>query len=130
MRKFVLVLALAAAAGTSPASAARVCLEVGHIYNWSAIDDRTLIVEDDWHKKFRLKLIGVCSNLKFHESLAFKSPGSLDISCLSPGDEVITREFGMGPEHCGVTRIEAYTPEMERADKAAAQAAKDRRSNY
>jgi hypothetical protein len=130
MTKFGLAFALAAAmaAVTSTASAERACLRFGQIYDWKAINDRTLIVEDDSHKKFRLGLIGTCSNLKFHERLAFKSPGSLEISCLSPGDEVISHEFG--PQRCAITRIEAYTPEMERADRAAAQAAKDQRGGY
>ena len=130
MRKTVLILALAVAASTSPAAAERACLQFGRIYNWNVINDRTLIVEDETHKKFRLKLIGGCANLKFHESLGFESPGSTAISCLSPGDEVVTREFATGRQDCAITHIETYTPEMERADKAAAQAAKDQRSGY
>jgi hypothetical protein len=130
MKKWIMAFAALTAAGASPAWADRPCLEFGYIYSWKAITDRTLIVEDNWHKKFKLKLIGVCNNLKFHERLAFRSPGATDLTCLSPGDEVITREFGTGFERCAVTSIEAYTPDMEKADKAAAQAAKDQRSGY
>lgn len=109
---------------SSPALAQRACLQVGQIYNWNALDDKTLIVEDNRHKKFKLKLIGTCYNLKFHEALAFKSVGGIGISCLTPGDDVITRNFGTGPTRCAITSIDAYTPEMEAADKAAAAAAK------
>jgi hypothetical protein len=131
MRKTVLALAVvAAAASASPASAERPCLQFGRIYNWKVINDRMLIVEDETHKKFRLKLIGACTNLRFHENLGFESPGGSFLSCLSPGDEVVTREFGTGRQDCAITHIDAYTPEMEQADKAAAQAAKDQRSGY
>ena len=113
-----------AAVLASPGFAQKACLQVGNICNWNALDDKTLIVEDDWHKKFKVKLIGVCSNLKFHEALAFKSVGGMAISCLTPGDDVISRDFALGPQRCSVTSVDAYTPEMEAADKAAAAAKK------
>lgn len=125
MKKVMLAVAALLALVTSPALAQqRACLRIGDIYNWNALDDKTLIVEDNWHKKFKLKLIGTCYNLKFHETLAFKSPGSLSISCLSPGDTVIQRDFATGPSRCAITSIDAYTPDMEAADKAAAAAKK------
>jgi hypothetical protein len=130
MKMWIMAAAVLGIVGASPAWAGRPCLEVGYIYTWNAINDRTLIVEDDWHKKFKLKLIGACQNLKFHERLAFKSRGATELTCLSPGDDVITREFGTGFERCAVTNIEAYTPDMEKTDKAAAQAAKDQRGGY
>lgn len=133
MRKALLAFAfLTSAIAATPAMADRACLRFGYIWNWNALDRRTLIVEDQWHKKFKLGLIGICDNIRFHERLAFKSRGSLALSCLSPGDEVITREFGPGPgpQRCAITSIQAYTPEMEAADKAAARAAKEQRQGY
>ena len=125
MRKAMLAAAAVLTVIASPAMAQqRACLRIGDIYNWNALDDKTLIVEDNWHKKFKLKLIGGCFNLKFHERLAFKSNGALSISCLSPGDSVIQRDFGMGPSRCAITKIDFYTPEEEAADKAAAAAKK------
>jgi len=85
-------------------------LRVGYIYGWNAINDKTIIVEDDWRKKFRLSLIGVCNDLKFHHALAFRAIGGTQLTCLSPGDQVISHEFGIGSEPCTVTQIEAYTP--------------------
>jgi hypothetical protein len=117
MKRSVLALTAFVALSASPALADRPCLQFGHIWNWKPLNRSTLVVEDDDHKKFRLKLIGVCENLDYHERLAFQSRGSFAISCLSPGDEVITRDFG-DVNRCAVTRIEAYTPEMEQADKA------------
>ena len=130
MRKALLALAVLASATATPAMADRACLRFGYIYNWNALNTRTLIVEDESHKKFKLGLIGICDNIRYHERLAFQSRGSLGISCLEPGDAVITREFGIGPSKCAITSIEAYTPQMEAADKAAAHAAKDQRQGY
>jgi hypothetical protein len=129
MKKIFLTgLALAAVLAT-PAFAQKACLQVDSIYSWTALDDKTLIVEDNWHKKFKVKLIGVCSNLKFHNALAFKSVGGMGISCLTPGDDVISHDFALGPQRCGVTSVDAYTPEMEAADKAAAAAKKAANGN-
>jgi hypothetical protein len=125
-----MAIAALVAASATPAWADNACLQFGYIRNWTALNDRTLIVEDDARKKFKLKLIGVCSDLDYHEQLAFKSRGSLSISCLSPGDQVITRGFGIGPERCAITSIQNYTPEMEQMDKAAAKAAKEERKGY
>jgi hypothetical protein len=125
MKKTLLAAAAILTVLAGPALAQqRACLRIGEIYNWNALDDKTLIVEDNWHKKFKLRLIGTCYNLKFHEALAFKSRGSLGISCLSPGDTVIQRDFAMGASRCAITSIDYYTPEEEAADKAAAAAKK------
>ena len=130
MRKALLALVVMATATATPAVAGRACLRFGYIYNWNALNTRTLIVEDEWHKKFKLGLIGICDDIRYHERLAFQSRGSLALSCVSAGDEVITHEVGLGPSRCAVTSIEAYTPQMEAADKAAARAAKDQRQGY
>jgi hypothetical protein len=121
--KKTLLAAAALLAVTQPAAAdEKPCLRVGEIYNWNAPDDKTLIVEDNSHKKFKLNLIGSCNNLKFHNALAFKSHGGLGISCLAPGDYVIQHDFPTGPSRCSITGISTYTPEQEAADKAAAAA--------
>lgn len=127
MRKTILAAASLAALATPVAALAddnRACLRVGFVYNWDVQNDKTLIVEDEWHKKFKVDLMGYCTNLPWHERLAFKSIGGTDLSCLGPGDEVITREFGTGVQRCAIRHISVYTKEMEAADKAA-KAAKD-----
>jgi len=130
MKKALLLAAAFAALAPTTANADRPCLQYGWIYNWKAISDKTLMVEDYHHRKFRLSMIGMCNNLQFHEALQFKSRGALSLSCLQPGDEVISRDFGIGPSRCAITRIEYYTPEMEQADRAAMHAARDRRGGY
>lgn len=109
---------------TGPASAQRSCLRVGDIWNWNAVNDRTLIVEDNLHQKFKVRLIGTCYSLRFKERLAFRSVGGMALTCLGSGDQVIARDRGGLSNRCSITKVEPYTAEMERADKDAAAAAK------
>jgi hypothetical protein len=134
MKKALLLAAAVAALAPTSAVADRPCLQFGWIYNWKPITDRILMVEDYSHRKFRLSLIGTCYNLAYYQSLGFKSRGALSITCIQPGDEVIQRDyggFGGGGAYgrCAVTHIDYYTPEMEAADRAAAEA-KGHRGGY
>jgi len=120
MRKVLLLAASLAALVPSIASAQETCLRENQIWNWHAINDKTLIVENEIHQKFRLHLIGTCQDLRFYQRLAFKAVGGIGISCLTPGDQVISHDFATGPQRCAITRIEPYTHQMEEADRAAA----------
>jgi hypothetical protein len=104
-------------------SSGKACLQVGRIYNWNAPDNRTLIVENDLHKKFKVDLMGTCSGLTFKQTLAFRSPGGTQLSCLSAGDTVFFRDTGIG-NRCYIKSVSHYTAQMEAADKAAKDAAK------
>ena len=79
--------------------------------------------KDDLHKKFKVTLLSKCINLTFKQTLGFKVFGGTGLSCVSPGDTVFTGSE-IGPQRCAITKVEAYTPDMEKADKAAAEAAK------
>ena len=112
----VLVLLFAQSAHANPD-----CLEIGQIWSWKALDQSTLIVEDNWHQKFRLGLMGYCGQLPFKLTLGFKSIGGISgLECLSKGDEVISHDIGMHYT-CPIASIIPYTPAMEKADKAAEQ---------
>ena len=122
MKKALLLAAALVALAPAAAAADRPCLEFGWIYSWKDINDKTLIVEDYNHRKYRLSLIGTCYNLRYYQQLGFKSRGALSLTCLAPGDEVIQRDYGFGGfgGRCAITHIDYYTPEMEAADRAAA----------
>lgn len=94
------------------------CLQIGRIYSWRAPDNRTLIVESDTHKKYKLDLMGYCPGLTFKETIGFRSPGGTTLSCVTPGDSVFFHDVGMSMR-CVINKVTAYTPEMEKADKAA-----------
>jgi Family of unknown function (DUF6491) len=119
-------LAIAAIAATflsSHAMAAGACLRQANIYNWNSLNDTTVIVEDDYHTKFKLTLMTPCLNMQYKEHLGFKSFGGSALSCISRGDEIIAGSQ-IGPQHCPISKIEVYTADMEKADKDAAAAKK------
>ncbi|HEX4158595.1 MAG TPA: DUF6491 family protein [Rhizomicrobium sp.] len=105
----------AASAEAQPA-----CLQVGRIWSWKPIDKRTLIVEDELHRKFKVGLAGYCPALPYKLTLGFKSNGGIGgLDCLRKGDDVISHDIGI-PYTCPVMSIAPYTSAMERADQAAA----------
>lgn len=99
----------AAAQPSAPASAQRPCLRLDSIYNWKAVDNKTLIVEDDFHKKFRVGLMTYCEGLQFKDRVAFHSAVPVQLTCLTPGDDVIIRELGTGFSRCPISSIVPYT---------------------
>jgi hypothetical protein len=108
-------------AGSTSAFAAPSCLELGRIWSWKVVDNKTLIVEDDTHQKFKMSLMGFCPDLQFKERIAFKSVGGTDLSCLGMGDYVLAHDIAV-PDRCPITSVVPYTPAMEAAEKAAAAA--------
>ncbi|MBI3676095.1 MAG: hypothetical protein HY243_05710 [Proteobacteria bacterium] len=125
----VALLCAGPAFAAGPDYSGKPCLRVGEVYNWKARDRKSLIIEDDWHRKFLVGLLGYCPDLNFRETLAIRSPGSTRLSCLSPGDDIVTRQFGMGRLNCPVRSVSYYTPDMEKADKDAAAAKKAEREH-
>ncbi|HEX4293514.1 MAG TPA: DUF6491 family protein, partial [Rhizomicrobium sp.] len=90
MRNRLAFAALAAALLLSgQAMAAGTCLRQSEIYNWNSLNDRTVIVEDNFHQKFKLSLLSPCLNMQFKERLGFKTFGGTALSCVSRGDDVI-----------------------------------------
>jgi hypothetical protein len=124
MKKIVLAAAALAALASTSAIANPTCLQIGQIYSWNVLDDRTLVIEDEFHNRFRASLLGVCPGLGFKERVGFKSLGSTRMSCLSPGDDVVIRNVGTGAQVCPIRELVPYTAEMEKADMAAAAAKK------
>ena len=116
MRKILAAAALCSGLIATQSSAAG-CLQVGRIWSWNALDNKTLIVEDDTHQKFRVGLMGYCPDVQFRERVGFKAFGGTQLSCMSKGDYVLVRSSVGG--RCPIKDIVPYTPEMEKADKAA-----------
>ncbi len=108
MRKILSALAGVAILAATPA-AASTCIRHNDIWNWSSINDKTLILENSRHQKWIAKLIGTCSNLNFHQTIAVKSFGGFQLSCVERGDTVITRDIGFRGR-CSIISIEPYTP--------------------
>lgn len=106
----------------SSAIAEQACLVAAQVWNWKALDRRTLIVEDIAHHPFKVTLYGPCPGIDLNLRAAFLTRGNTALDCLRPGDEVIHRGYGAG-NRCPIKSVEPYTPEMQKADAAAAAAA-------
>jgi hypothetical protein len=126
MKKHILIAAAGLAILAAPSAfASPSCLEVGQIYNFKALNDKTLIVEDNFHNKFRVGLLGSCPGLTFKEGIGFKTFGPrTSLTCVSGGDSIVTRNIGTGGQRCAIQRVEPYTAEMMKADADAAAAKK------
>lgn len=110
MRKSILIAASAAIFLTAaPALASpAICIRQDDLYNWNALSDKQVVIENREHQKALLTLIGACSGLKFHEAMAIHSVGGMALSCVSPGDEISVHDFGGGMDRCAITSVTPY----------------------
>lgn len=114
----LLVAASAAQAQPAPANA---CLQTNRIRDFDPQpDNRTIIVTDTLGHKYKVALQFPCLELKYRTSLAFRSLDGSRLACLDKNDRVIAaRQLGMPGDRCLIDSVTAYTPAMEKADKAA-----------
>lgn len=103
--------ALAQSRTMPPSVSSRACLRFGEIYNWKALDNKSLMVEDNFHNKFRVDLMGYCEGLQFKERVGFKAAGSVSLTCMTAGDDVIVRNVGTGFQRCPIASIKAWAPD-------------------
>ena len=88
-----------------PAGADTQCLQIGRIWSFHPLDTKTLIVEDQLYRKFRVALAGYCPRLPFKLSLTIKSASGISgLDCVRRGDTVISQDVGM-PYTCPVMSI-------------------------
>ncbi|MGC9954637.1 MAG: DUF6491 family protein [Rhizomicrobium sp.] len=122
---FAATLFLAAAA--APAFAADdACLMQRYVDGWGTHGDHSLVVNDRFGRKYLLGLAGYCADLDYSMAVGIRSPGGGGDSCVERGDKIVMRGSGMmGGDSCWVTKIERYTPDMEKAYQAALDAKKN-----
>ena len=122
MKTLVCAVAAFAIAGSAAAyaqtpAAGNACLQPARMEGWNVVDDRTVIVTDYTHRKFKVNLAPGCFNLKFAFGLGFKTFGGSRLSCLSKGDSIRAPiEPGLHRQNCLIVNVEAYTPDMAHAD--------------
>ena len=95
MKKILLAAALCIVAATPALARPSVCIRQDNIRNWTALNDKQIVLEDYNHHKALLKLIGTCSGFRFSEALAIRSPGAMGLSCVETGDTIVTHQ-GIG----------------------------------
>jgi hypothetical protein len=95
-----------------------------NIYDFQLVPgNRSLIVIDVARQRYRLNFMGKCYDIQHQFGLRFKSFGVGTLSCIAKGDSVLLHD-PVGPGECIVQSVRYQTPELDRADFAAAQAAK------
>ena len=112
MKRIMLAAALCIAAATPTLARDhdRVCIRQDNIRNWTALNDKQIVLEDYNHHKALLKLIGTCSGFRFTEALTIRSPGAMGLNCVETGDTIITHQ-GIGGR-CAVVSVTAYSGPM------------------
>jgi hypothetical protein len=117
-------LLLTATAAPAFADNTSVCLEHRDIDGWGARDNKSMIVNDRFGRKYLLSLAGLCSDLNFSFGVGIRSFGGFDGGCVERGDHVVMRGGGAFGHNdtCWVTKVEHYTPEMQKADHDALEA--------
>src|SRR5476649_3043590 len=118
--------AMAQTPAPAPTPAEPPCLRQGYIYDFQNVPgNRSLVVIDQARKRYRLNFMGACYNLQYHLGLGFKTHGVGTLSCVAKGDQVVMRDE-VGPNWCVIKDIQYQTPELDKADAAAAAALKQR----
>lgn len=122
-----LLLISPAFAADAPADAAKpantsVCLRHSDVDGWGARDKKSMVVNDRFGKKFLVSLSGLCDDINFAFGAGFRPLGGATFgTCVDRGDRLVMRGGGVMPHNdtCWVTKVQAYTKEMEAADKLA-----------
>ena len=133
MKTILFAATLLLAAAAAPASAADdTCLMHRYVDGWGTRGDHELVVNDRFNRKYLLSLAGYCADLDFSLAVGISSPAGDDgNSCVERGDKIVMRGGGAmrGPSACWITKIERYTPDMEKAYQAALEVKKTQPAN-
>lgn len=116
MRHLLISAALVALAGSAAAAEpakqtrpARSCFFTSQVSNFSAIDDRTVIVRVGVKDRYRLELFSPCYDIEWNNEIGITSRGSSSI-CNGAGAEIIS-PGALGPQTCRINRVVKLTPE-------------------
>jgi hypothetical protein len=110
----------ATAPATTPAAKpVNICLYRHQIDGWGSRGDHSLVVNDRFGKKYLVNVAGLCSDLNWAFGVGVRPVGG-DHPCVERGDHIVMRGGGVLPgEACWVTKVQYYTPDMQKADKTA-----------
>jgi hypothetical protein len=105
---------------TVSAAAAPVCLQRTQTAGFQPrLGNRAVIVTDRTKRKFLVSFAGACRALDDTSRLGFQTMEQSRLACVVKGDSLVSRrdtDFGGLGRSCNVQKVEAYTPEMEKAD--------------
>lgn len=114
-RLFMSSLLCAGLAIPTSAWAQDACLRANQIDGFNALPgNQSLVVTDRFKKKFKISFFGQCEDLDWNLTLGFKTASTL--SCVSRGDQVLSKRV-VGPlDRCRIQTVEPYTAAMQKAD--------------
>ena len=93
------------------------CLRVSQIDDFKGLPGgSSLIVTDNFRKKFKITFQHRCDFLQSDPTLVFKARAPGNLACLTRGDTVLSSSYGGPPDRCIIQKIEAYSPETARPD--------------
>ena len=108
---------------TVSATAAPACLQRTQTVQFQPrLGNRAVIVTDRSKNKFLVSFAGACRALEDTSRLGFQTLDQSRVACVERGDYLISLrdiETGAFGKSCGVSKVEAYTAEMEKADAVA-----------
>ncbi len=108
---------------TLSAAAAPVCLQRTQTAAFQPrLGNRAVIVADRTKQKFLVSFAGPCRALEDTSRLGFQTMEQSRLACVGRGDYLVSlrdADFGGFGRSCTVRKIEAYTPDMEKADDVA-----------
>jgi len=83
----------------------RACLQNNHIYGWTVLNERELIVNDRYGMRFHVNLSSGCVGLT-NATFALRFITKTDLGCLTRGDRIGFQAPALGPMSCFVREVQ------------------------
>ena len=83
----------------------RACLQNNRIYGWTVVNERALIVNDIYGRRFSVDLSSGCVGLT-NATLALRFITTTDLGCLMRGDRIGFEAPVLGPMSCFVRDVQ------------------------
>jgi hypothetical protein len=93
------------------------CFNVRNVYNFHAVNDRTVYVEVGTSRIYELQIVGVCPEIDWTQRLAIRTTGGSSWVCRGMDAEIIVPSPS-GTERCPVVGTRELTPAEVQAYRA------------
>jgi hypothetical protein len=116
-------LIVAACAATEPGApgparaASQQCFNARNVYNFHAVNDRTVLVEVGTSRMYELQIVGVCPEIDWTQKLAIRTTGGSSWICRGMDAELVVPSPS-GVERCPVVGTRELSPAEVQAYRA------------
>jgi hypothetical protein len=109
--------------GAAPARAAggQQCFNARNVYNFHAVNDRTVLVEVGTKRIYELQIVGVCPEIDWTQKLAIRTTGGsswicrgMDAELVVPSPSGVERCPVVGTRELSPTEVQAYRASRKR----------------